>query len=180
MSTASADRGAAAASAAIGEAVRRLGEAGVAPEPLGVVVPARRVLGLFPRAERVRRTGAGWRLGVVVVTTGAELLVDAATNRSRRPERVGYTSRSAQARDALRHAAFRGGVPAGGAVHVGGRIVDLADSELLGDAASGPVGMRDGLPVVRWAPGASLAAAVPLADYLRERVDLRLHPPAGA
>lgn len=179
MSETEADRRAELARAAIDDAVQRLRDAGVAPEPLAEFVPARRVLGVIPRAERVRVTGEGWRLGSLVVSTTGALVVEAATTRAKRPERVGYASDSARARDALRHAAFRGGIPQGRVVHVGGRIVDL-DRPDTGTDANGPLGVRGPLVVVRWALGATLDTAAPLAAYLGERVDLCIHPPEGA
>ena len=155
--------------AAAESARRALEAAGIAPAPLVQSVPEHRWLGLVPRAARVRRVGEAWRLGVLLLTIDGTLLGGAETARAKRPARVGYVAESARARDAVRHALFRGGVPEGQAAHLDARPLDECD-EVAG---------RDGALVVRWAPGAPLASAIPLDAYLAERVRLLVEPPAA-
>lgn len=165
------------------ETAARLRDAGVATDATGELIGAHRVLGLFPRAPRVRRTGAGWRLGTLVVTTEGALIVGATTTRAHREERVGYAAESARERDELRHAAFRGGFVQGATVHVGGQIVDwIAESAPRSDAvvAGDVLVLRPDGVAVRWAAGASAASASPIEQYLAERADLRIDPPQGA
>lgn len=55
-----------------------------------------------------------------------------------------------------------------------------ADPVALGHDPDGPVGYADEMLRVRWRAGAPLEGAPPLAQYLRERVDLLVDPPLGA
>lgn len=194
------------ARAALAETAASLRASGIAPEPLAVLDAERRVLGLFRRPERLRRVGDAWRLGALLVTPAGDLIVGATTARSKRPERVGYVAESARARDALRHAAFRGSIAEGETVHVGGTVVDLAivaasasDTARM-DAATGesaatvpaastqvrndaaafePIVARDNGLAVRLAPSAPTRDAVPIAAYLAERAERRIRPPRG-
>lgn len=135
---------------------------------LGQYVPERRVLG-FPRAERVQPTGHAWRLGTLLLTDQAELFTAGTPTRAKRPVRVGYTSESARARDALRAAASKGGYADGALVHVDPVPLIRGGAEWH-DAAGLPpndiVKIReDGALVVAWAPG---AAGRDIAEYLTE------------
>lgn len=176
------------AESALRDTVAALREAGIVPAALARFVPARRVLGIIPRRERVRATGEGWRLGTLIITSDGELVIDATTTRSRRPERVGYTAESARERDALRHAAYRGGFVEGVTVHVGGRVVDgyepgagcSSDASSSAAGELGPLVLRPDTVAVRWAAGTPAAAAIPLDRYLAEHAALLIEPPERA
>ncbi|OJX64503.1 MAG: hypothetical protein BGO95_08500 [Micrococcales bacterium 73-13] len=132
--------------------VDRLAAAGARQEALGVREPARRVLGLAVRAERIVVVGRVWRLGDYLLEPNEEL------HRVGRVVRVAGTDRrrsivaaSMTARHELARAARRGGVPEGETVNF--------DVERLDPA--------------------SLDPAV-LEPYLLDRAELLVHPPGGA
>ncbi|NLT26700.1 MAG: glutaminase [Microbacteriaceae bacterium] len=159
-------------------AAERLRAAGVAAETIGEYAPPHRRRWWFgTRPARILAVGRGWRLGALVVTDDGRLLAGGETLRARTPPPIlGYTSESARERDELRHAAIRGGAAEGETIHWGASPVDPAAL----DGASAPLAVRDGAPVVRWAPRTPLAAATPLETYLDERTGLLADPPAGA
>lgn len=174
---------------AVARVAAQLREGRVRTEAIARWRPAGRILGILPRPERLRHAGEAWRLGVLLVTPGAELYALGTLVRSHRPERVGYAAESARERDALRHAAFEAGFPEGSTVHIEPTPVDLdavaseRTSRLLrtvgadraGPLLRGPDGIR-----VRWAPQATAASARSLPEYLAEHADLLLHPRPGA
>ena len=80
---------------------------------------------------------------------------------------------SGAARAALAAAAFRGGFGEGSTVHVDWHLIDV---DAL-DAASSPVALVDGQPMVRWSATGGL---MPLERYLDERIGLLQHPPERA
>lgn len=114
------------------------------------------------------------------------------------PAVLGYTSASARARDVMRASAIRGGYEEGEIVHyglvpldaagltdsrdgTGGTTVSGAAAMAMGGvtAVSGrgvPIGVRDGVPVVPWRPGAPLTSAPTVRDYLLERIALQSRP----
>ncbi|MCR2813805.1 glutaminase [Microbacterium sp. zg.Y1090] len=147
--------------------------AGLPRERLGAAPPARR-LRLFPRAPRLVPVGEAWHLGVLLITDDA-VLATGDIVRARREVRRGYTAQSQRERAELAAAAFRGGFAEGETVHVGWRRIDL---EAVADgAASGPLAIVDGAPVVRWSAAGGYRA---LTDYLAERIALLREPPTGA
>jgi len=86
------------------------------------------------------------------------------------PTHPNHRSAVALARNELRALLRRAGVPARATAVIDARPLDL-------DAPEPPLVLgADGLGVL-WTPG---GAAVPFAAYLAERVDLLIHPPAGA
>lgn len=155
--------------AVLARAVQRLSAADAPTEVLGRRVAPTKRFGLFPVAERIVPIGRAWRLGVLLLTSDGLLHGVGEQTRAKRLERVGYVAESARRRDELRDAAARGGVPVG-------QSVDFDTVELPLDGPGpfgvGPMELRDGAAVVRWAPGTPLQAAVPLNDYVSERVDL--------
>ena len=142
-------------------------------EALGELVQPRRLLGVA-RAPRIERRGAAWHLGALLLTNDA-VLATGDVVRAREEVRRGYTSQSQRHRAELAAAAHRGGFDEGETVHIGWRMLD-PDAVDRGEA-SGPLGLVDGVPSVRW----SLAGGyMPLKGYLDERVGLLLDPPRGA
>jgi len=146
---------------------------GAAREALGELVQPRRILGLG-RAPRIVRCGGAWHLGVLLLTEDA-VLATGEIVRAREEVRRGYTAESQRQRAALAGAARRGGFAEGEVVHLGWSVID-ADAVDRGEV-SGPIAARDGVASVRWSASGGY---VPLETYLAERIDLLLHPPAGA
>ena len=118
------------------------------------------------RGHRIVRVGSAWHLGVLLLTERATLATAEVLRAADAPRR-GYTAESARARAERRALALRGGFAEGEVVHIGWRVVDLAAVDAGG--SSGPLAMIDGVPSVDWNGS---AAYRPLADYLRERLEL--------
>lgn len=144
--------------------VARLRDAG-APTEVRVAT----LRGAFGRAK-LRVVGEVWRVGALcldadggVWATGEVLVVTA-------PTHPNFRSESALARNELRGLLLRAGVREGSTAVVDPRVLDL-------DAPEPPLAATDEGLGVLWTPG---GAAVPLAAYLTERVELLIHPPPGA
>ncbi|MFG6493296.1 glutaminase [Microbacterium sp. P03] len=146
---------------------------GAPQEALGDLLTGRRFLGIA-RADRIKPYGEAWHLGVLLLTAD-EVLATGEIVRARTEAPRGYTAESQRARSALAAAAARGGFPDGRAVHVGWRRLDL--DAIARGAASVPLSVVDGEPLVQWSGS---AMRTPLAGYLDERVELLLRPPLGA
>ena len=147
----------------------RLG--GAHREALGERVTPRRVLGLA-RAPRIVPRGTAWHLGVLLLTDDAVLATGEIVV-AREEARRGFTAESQRRRAELAAAAYRGGFAEGQPVHIGWRMLAL---DVI-DAASDPLRVVSGVPSVRWS---AAGGHVPLAGYLDERIELLVHPPAGA
>ncbi|MDL9978507.1 glutaminase [Microbacterium candidum] len=158
--------------ALMADAIGRL--SGAPRERLGALEPERRILGI-PRAARIRPAGDAWHLGVLLLTPDMALLETGEIVRARTEARRGYTAESQRQRAALAAAARRGGFAEGETVHVGWSVIDV-DAVARGEA-SGPLALRDGVPMVRWSHSTGF---VPLAGYLDERIELLRHPLPGA
>ena len=142
-------------------------------EALGQLREPRRVFG-FTRAARIVRVGDAWHLGVLLLGVDA-LLATGEVIRARQEAPRGFTAESQRRRAELAAAARRGGFAEGETVHIGWRMLE-PDAVSQG-AASDPLVVIDGTPSVRWSAGGGY---VPLEAYLRERIELLTHPPAGA
>jgi len=150
--------------------------ASVPREALGELQTGRRTLGI-PRAPRVLRRGAAWHLGALLLGDADDggLYATGDIVRAREEARRGFPSESQRRRAEIAAAARRGGFAEGEVVHLGWSVIDV---DAVGrDAASGPLALRDGVPSIRWSAAAGYMS---LAAYLDERVELSLHPPAGA
>ncbi|MGO1508912.1 MAG: glutaminase [Microbacteriaceae bacterium] len=119
------------------------------------------------RGDRIVRVGEAWHVGVLLLTDD-RVLATGEVLRAADPGRRGYTAESARERAARRQMALRGGFGEGEVAHVGWSVVDV-DAVDAGDS-SGPLSLRDGVPMVRW----SGAAYRPLEAYLREQIELML------
>lgn len=155
--------------AVLERARERLLREDVPTEVLGRYEPPTKRLGLFPVAERIAPIGRVWRIGVLLLTPEGALHAVGHQTRAKRLERVGYVAESARRRDELRDAAARGGITAGTSVDFDTLPLPLDRPDVFG---TGPLALRDGAAVVRWAPHAPLADAVAIDDYVDERVDL--------
>lgn len=184
---------------ALVDAAARLTTAGARTEALAEYVPAGRTL-LVPRAERMRRLGSVWRLGVLLLAADVEgptgsagsdgsggrtgngapavpaLYATGAITRAHEPGRTTYIAASAERRRQLRVAAHRGRFDPAETVNFDATPIAV-DESLVG--ASGVLTVRDGEAYVRWSP-TTPDAATPFAAYLAERVDLLVSPPEGA
>jgi hypothetical protein len=162
--------------ALLNSAVDSLVSAAARDEALARFVPARRVL-LVGRKPALIPIGRVWRLGVLLLDRDATVYATGRTTRAVNPLYPGYQSVSAEERRGYRAAAFRGPFEPGETVNFDAPALQLGVESLR--AASGPMLLRDGTVLVRWAATLD-AATVPLDAYLAERVDLLLHPPEGA
>lgn len=195
-----APRALAEARAALAAAAAELAAAGARPEQLATTVAARRALGFIPVREKLRRTGEGYLLGALLVTTTGDVLEPGRIVRASRQVLPGHQSASAQERRALRELALDSGFDEGETLVLDSRPIPLDDPEAMraergplvlresaadpaaepADAAPEPARALDAAPapepgaelLVRWIPTAPDAALRPLAAYLAERVDL--------
>lgn len=140
---------------------------------LGELVVPRRFAG-FGRSPRIEPRAEAWHLGVLLIGDEGTYATGTVV-RAREEVRRGYTAQSQVERAELGAAAFRGGFAEGAVVHVDWRPVDLA--AVARGEASGPLLVRDGMPLVRWSATGDYRS---LAAYLDERVELLRHPPAGS
>lgn len=170
-----AERAIARARALIADAVAALREAGARHETLAELVPERRVLGI-PRAARMTPIGPVWRLGVLLVDESGGLHGTGHVVRAERAARRSVTAEAVAQQRAWRAAAVKGGIAEGETVDFDATPVHL--DVLARDGASGPLVLRGGDVFVRWSPHQP-DALTPLDAYLRDRVDLLVHPPEG-
>lgn len=139
--------------------VESLRAAGVAPEALATVKTSR-----FAPTKLVR-SGAAWRLGVLLLDADGRLFEVGELTRAVEPPR-GFANKSpeAEARREWRRAARRGKFAEGEAVNFEHRQIDVA-------AGTGAVRVVDGTPLVKWNASGDLR---PLEGYLAERLALLL------
>jgi len=140
-------------------------------EALGVFTRGRG-FARFRGADSIRPAGRAWRLGALLLMSDGALHATGKVTRAIVPLR-GVTNRSPEAdqRRAERLAASRGGFAEGENVNFGYTPIALDGDALL--RGSGPLSVRDGEVLVRWAPGDGVT---PLERYLHERVALLTAP----
>lgn len=158
-------------------AVAQLNGAQARDEALGIFQPARRVM-LIRRAPVMLPIGRVWRLGVLLLDSGANVYATGSTTRVLQPGRPAFQSLSAEKRRMYRAAAFRGPFARGETVNFDASPIPLAADELR--AGSGPLFVRGARALVRWNPAVGDDAAVDLDSYLNDRVGLLVTPPDGA
>lgn len=160
------------------DAARTLRAGAVADEALGEYVEPKAVLGIR-RDPTIRSLGRVWRVGVLLigstVETGGRVWATGRITRVTEAGRAQFVSVSAEVRRAYRAAAAKGHFEPGDTVNHGATPIPL-DGSLVG--SDGVLFIEDGVPLVRWSPTAG--AAVPLEDYLTDRVGLLVDPPRGA
>lgn len=142
--------------------VRELEESAVPDEALATLKRSRfggvKLVPLKPG-----RGGRAWRLGVILLARDGTLYASGEVTRAVEPQRgVANKSQEAEDRRELRRAAVRGRFPEGEVVNFGFTPIDV-------EAASGPVTVVDGIPLVRWNRAANPR---PLEAYLAERIAL--------
>lgn len=161
---------------AVDRAVLALADASARTETLAEYVPGRRVLGM-PRAPRMARIAPVWRLGVLLLDADGRLYATGRVIRAERAVRRSITAESVAEQRAYRAAAIKGGLAEGETVDFEAQPIPL-DVDALA-AASGPLVLVGDEVLVRWNP-AQPESLTPIEAYLRERVDLLVHPPQGA
>lgn len=163
--------------ALLADARHTLETADARDEALGEYVQPKPVLGIR-RDATMRHHGRVWRLGVLLLGREEGLWATGSITRVTEPGRPQWQSNSAEIRRAYRAAANKGHFPAGETVNHGAVPIPL--DETLAAGTHSPLFVRDGVPVVRWSPAAGDDGAIPLRDYLADRVELLVHPPQGA
>lgn len=161
---------------AVDRAVQALAEASARTETLAEYVPGRRVFGI-PRPPRMTPVARVWRLGVLLLDADGRLFATGRVVRAERAVRKSITAESVAEQRAYRAAAIKGGIAEGETVDFDAQPVSL-DVDALA-AASGALVLVGDDVLVRWNPRLP-DALMPLEAYLRERVDLLIHPPQGA
>jgi hypothetical protein len=158
--------------ARISALVAELVSAGAADETLGIFVPSRGI-GPLSTSEKFKAVGRAWRLGVLLVDSAGQLYATGELTRAIEPGRAAVNrSAEGERRRALRMAASRSGFPTGEVVNFGYLAVDPSADAL--ERGSGPLGIEDGVVVVRVDPGSSVATD--LERYLAERFTLLTQP----
>jgi len=148
--------------AAVDAAVARLSAAGAHTEVLAERRAGRRI-GPFMRRETVVPIGRVWRLGVLLLDAAGGLRRTGTVIQAQPLRFDNHQSDRAAARRELREAILKARIDPGETVNL--------------DAA--PVA-PDEVATVSWNGSGDPASMVPLAAYLRDRVDLLASPPAGA
>lgn len=146
-------------------------------EALAEFVPARRVM-LITREPTMVPVARVWRLGVLLLGTSDGLWATGSITRSLEPGRPAYQSESAERRRAYRAAAFRGRFPRGETVNFDARPIELDEAALAG--STGPLVLDAGRALVLWNATLGRESALPLDEYLDDRVGLLVDPPEGA
>ena len=155
----------------------RLREANARDEALAEFVPARRVM-LITREPTMVPVARVWRLGVLLLGTTDGLWATGSITRSLEPGRPAFQSESAEQRRGYRAAAFRGRFPKGETVNFDARPIELDAAALA--ASAGPLVLDAGRALVLWNAALGRESALPLDEYLDDRVGLLVHPPDGA
>ncbi|WP_426518465.1 hypothetical protein ACPPVQ_02930 [Diaminobutyricibacter sp. McL0618] len=171
------DRAVAAVRASFERARARLADAAARDEALAEFVPARRVM-LITREPTMVPVARVWRLGVLLLGTTDGLWATGSITRVLEPGRPAYQSESAERRRAFRAAAVRGHFPKGETVNFDARPIELDAAALA--ASPGPLVLDAGRALVRWNAALDPTSALPLDDYLDDRVGLLVNPPEGA
>ncbi len=161
----------------LADAVHQLDESGATSELLAAFTQRRLLLGL-PRPPILKPLGRVWRLGVLLLDRTPTLYATGAITRATETGRATYQSASVEERREYRAMAVRSGFPPGETVNFNAPRIELDAASLR--ETNGPLFLRDDLPFVRWSHIFGDAAAMPLSDYLRDRVELLVHPPEGA
>lgn len=146
-------------------------------EQLGDYVAPSTFLGIKRRA-RMMKVGEVWHLGVFLLGTDGTLFRAGETVRAEDALHSGHNSAYKAERREFANAAFRAGYKPGTVVNFGVSRINLdVDSMHTPD---GPLFVRGPHAFVRWRTGAADDEAVLFKDYMAERLELLLNPPAGA
>ncbi|WBU38103.1 hypothetical protein [Homoserinibacter sp. YIM 151385] len=149
-------------------------------EQLAEWVPPRRVM-LVSRGPSMRALGRVWRLGALLLDAEGGLRETGRIIRVEETPRRSIQSATQEERILQRQAARRAGFPLGETVVFDADPIPLDEAALAAATAerTGPLVLRDGEVLVRWAPHAGDAALAPVEGYLRDRAALLAEPPRG-
>ncbi|MGG7509552.1 hypothetical protein [Plantibacter sp. YIM 135249] len=136
------------------------------------VIANYRPAGMIPfikRAPVLLPVERAWRLGVLLLDRQARLFETGEVTRAIETKWPSNRSLEVERRRQVQAAAFRGPFEAGDVINVDATPIDLAPVALR--VGSGPLSVRDGVLVVRWAstPG---GGTTPLEPYLADRIAL--------
>ena len=145
-------------------------------EQLAELVVPNKLFG-FQRTGRLRRRGEVWHLGIFLMDANGDLFRAGETVRAENLPHTEHNSAYKAERREIAYAAFRAGYAAGTVVNFGASRIGI-DVESFA-SGNGPLFARGRNTFVRWRSGAPDAEAVLLKDYVAERLDLLLNPPAG-
>lgn len=146
-------------------------------EQLADYIPASRFLGI-PRRAKMIHVGDAWHLGLFLMAQDGQLFQAGKTTRAVTPGHPGHVSNSQEERRGFRDAAFRGPFPEGSVVNFDTYLIDMDMQELRHSEHA--LFVKDGVALVRWRPGATDDEAMPFKEYMAERLELLLNPPARA
>jgi hypothetical protein len=146
-------------------------------EQLGDYIAPSKFLGI-QRRGRMMKIGEVWHLGVFLMGTDGTLFRAGETIRSEDSFHAGHNSAYKVERREYANAAFRAGYAPGTVVNFNTARISL-DIESLA-TPTGPLFVRGRNVYVRWRTGAADDEAVLFKDYMAERLELLLNPPAGA
>lgn len=158
---------------ALRRAIERLAAADARQEALGEYLEPRGVLGIRKRPT-MRRLGSAWRLGALLVAPDASLWATGLSTRVVEPGRPQHLHSAAEIRRAYRAAALQGGFALGETVNHD--IEPLTLDASLAERPRGPLLIAGSSVLVREGQD----APVPFERYLDDRVELLVHPSAGA
>jgi hypothetical protein len=146
-------------------------------EQLAELIIPNNFLGI-QRSGRLRPRGEVWRLGIFLMDADGDLFRVGETVRAENlPHTVHNSAYKAERRE-IAYAVFRAGYTTGTVVNFGASRIGI-DVESFA-SGTGPLFAHGGNTFVRWRSGAPDAEAVLLKDYVAERLDLLLNPPAGS
>jgi hypothetical protein len=162
---------------ALADTVRRLEQAGAKDELLAELTTRRLMLGLV-RPPVLKPLGRVWRLGVLLLARDGAVYATGSVTRATETNRPTYQSLAAEERRSYRALAARSGLPMGETVNFNAPEIALDEATLRNSTA--PLFLQDDQPFVRWSHSLGGEVTMSLENYLRDRVDLLVHPPEGA
>jgi len=146
-------------------------------EQLAELIVPNKFLGIR-RSGRLRRRGEVWRLGIFLMDANGNLFRAGETVRAENLPHTDHNSAYKAERREIAYLAFRAGYLPGTVVNFRAAQIDV-DGDSLSNP-TGPLFVRGRDVAVRWRIGAPDVEAVLLNDYVAERLDLLLNPPAGS
>lgn len=143
-------------------------------EQLANIIVPKQLFGI-QRRGRLTQAGEVWHLGIFLIDTTGTLFRAGETVRSENMAHTDHNSAYKTLRREYSYAVFRAGYPAGTVVNFGATRIDIDEHSLR--VPAGPLFVRGHHTFVRWRSGAPDAEAVPLSEYLAERLNLLVKPP---
>lgn len=151
------------------DVVSELRRRGVPDQAVAELRTPRAILG-FRRKPVMAPVARAWRLGVLLIDHDGGLLAIGSVTRAVAPLHANNQSESQEARREIRRAAFDGPFDEGEIVNYGCRPLSIDAAGL--EAGQEPLALRGEDVMIRWAPGLGEQGLMPVARYLRERLEL--------